>query len=174
MLHSVLWAHYDDVNIPYLQTSNYFVFCYCKWIFLCVILAYMCQFTLGTIYSGRTARCSDKQLQHLLDRGLLGENSKLLSRVAAPTSSETNNTRKFIFLPIIKIWDALHFWNTICASLFFICIFFWLPVRLRLFWEVYWPFWFPNLECAHWQLSLFLLGYLSIIYWFLRICILWI
>ena len=123
MLHSVLWAHYDDVNIPYLQTSNYFVFCYCKWIFLCVILAYMCQFTLGTIYSGRTARCSDKQLQHLLDRGLLGENSKLLSRVAAPTSSETNNTRKFIFLPIIKIWDALHFWNTICASLFFICIF---------------------------------------------------
>ena len=46
-------------------------------------------------------------------------------------------------------------------------------MRLRLFWEVYWPFCFPNLECARWQPSLVLLGNLSIIYWSLRIYILW-
>ena len=56
---------------------------------------------------------------------------------------------------------------------FLFAFFSWLPVRLRLFWEVYWPFCFRNLECSHWQPSLVLLGNLSIIYWFLRIYILW-
>lgn len=99
VLHSALWAHYCDLHTPYLQTSHGFVFYHRKWISLRIILACMWQCTLGTIYSERTARCSDKQLQHLLDGGLLGENAKLLWRVAAPTSSETTNMHKFIFSP---------------------------------------------------------------------------